>query len=1010
MQTSGELLKNNSVAAEKLMDELQPFLTPYQSIPTGNFVIDNYLRSGSNTYYGFKSAYTGLDITATAATQKPGGETITDADVDNVTYFKFDNGVYGKRVWPFGIVVADEFGLDSESNQDITASFNKASEFARDNKKSLQLGDGSFLVNGELKVYTDFKAKGEFIFSQSTSKLSVNPSSAFIPITASTLTGLTAGSTKCPELVGYKGCGLLLRSSAEVLINRWDSGPINPYYKRQFLQITDDEGTFNSYLQQSYNDLSSLTVRVYLPEDPITLEGIKVRVTSYTDQQQPMVFGRSNITLKDCKLKNEDAITKGYIGMAINTAYNVNIDNCDVSGFNDDGNGGLRGRLGYGIQLTDVYNVNITRCNVDECKHTIMVGYGTDITIDGCTLTGVDDSGSAATSNLQPLDAHWCYNMTVRNCNLFSKYGSLTGVSVAGGNIKVENCNINNCWSISAMSTTTPEISGYWIAENNTIRFTDGASFMHAMGVFTLSSAYEDTFERTLNMPQLIRIKDNKFINPNVDKQFILYRGESSILPLGKNITQRYELINNSTLSGELPSSAFAAILLSVRDENKTPINPQIIIENQDFKLQDYDAIAVALRITSRLKNTMSNPYGYDVYLRNVTGLSTAIDIDACNSFFMDHVDILSLNGGQSLVGGEVEVPSFYYDLNGCTIGKHLPISKTSAYLNVGSARVMMRDCTIYSNFAIRGSADGSIGSTQFTNFDEGIIVSKGNSVIKGTQFDVNSLPIEPLFKTDNWVNKTFFEITNDDAFVNYATQFPVISTDILTGKYQLVRFNDNSFSIMVNNGGTISDPLKPQNLGISSTTSITPLRKITYYRCNSATDITVTINASAYVDAGFPITFYNSGTGKVSIAAGAGVTMTGAPFVLQRGDELVLVTSGVNTWTIVSRKSKQAKRTPGDVDATIAMADFGNSDTLVIYGAATTTGRTLTLPSAVNMDGFTIIVIRTDATGQTLTIKGNGSEDISSVSGTANTDVFAGSTQYQTRTYKSNGTKIFRY
>jgi len=104
-------------------------------------VIANFLKAGS-TYYGFKSEYTGSDIIANTATKKSDGTNITNSDVDNIVYFKFSDGTFGKRKFPAGLVDIDEFGAKGDSTTDNTSAILKALNFSN----GIQISNGVYLV------------------------------------------------------------------------------------------------------------------------------------------------------------------------------------------------------------------------------------------------------------------------------------------------------------------------------------------------------------------------------------------------------------------------------------------------------------------------------------------------------------------------------------------------------------------------------------------------------------------------------------------------------------------------------------------------------------------------------------------------------------------------------------------------------------------------------------------------------------------------------------------------
>ncbi len=641
------------------------------------------------------------------------------------------------------------FGAVGDGVTDDTPAFNKAAIAAKDSGKILYLPQRQYRIDGKVTLYTDVESKATLLMNKSTSAVNIAPSKPAIPITSDP-GGLVKGSRKT-GIIGQKGATVLLRSRSEVMIERFgDTSAVSSYYKRQLIHLLDNEGNFDAALQETYTNINDLEIKLFPEEKPITINGLNIEVGTIFYGQTPLSTTRSHITMNGLRLINKDLASKGYIGVTVQNGYNITFNDCQVSGFNDDGGIEKKARLGYGFNLTDVYDVKFNRCHIDECKHTIMAGYATEVFIDDCTLYGADNVGE--TVFLQPLDAHWCHGMKVTNSRIYSKNGSTTGVSVAGGDIEIRNCKIYNCWSISNMSATTPEIRGSWIAEDNYIEISPGASNPNLLGAFSSGLNYGDTFTRVLEHPRFVSIKNNRIINPNANNQLIIYRGITSIFPKGKFITERLEIANNVAISGGNPTSVATGAYLAVRKENFFAGNkPTILITDQPFRAfkPQNSELVPTIRIATREKSMMKpdSVFDYQVTVRNSTGFSTQVDADACSKFTLENVDILSTNGASTTGGAR----SFYYQIYNCSIGRTLPTGMTSAILNAGSAPWMLFNSVVYAKLQLRTGSE-SLGPVQFSTFDDGIIASKGNLVIKDSQLGAVT------FKTDGHVNTAYFE------------------------------------------------------------------------------------------------------------------------------------------------------------------------------------------------------------------------------------------------------------
>lgn len=86
--------------------------------------------------------------------------------------------------------------------------------------------------------------------------------------------------------------------------------------------------------------------------------------------------------------------------------------------------------------------------------------------------------------------------------------------------------------------------------------------------------------------------------------------------------------------------------------------------------------------------------------------------------------------------------------------------------------------------------------------------------------------------------------------------------------------------------------------------------------------------------------------------------------------------------------------------DYTVSMVDFGSSGRMIIYVDATTISTVITIPSVANLLGYTINVVKTDATANTVTVTGSAN-----ING-ASTKVLT--TQYEFTEIHSNNTQYY--
>ncbi|MFW0739732.1 hypothetical protein [Flavobacterium sp. T12S277] len=88
--------------------------------------------------------------------------------------------------------------------------------------------------------------------------------------------------------------------------------------------------------------------------------------------------------------------------------------------------------------------------------------------------------------------------------------------------------------------------------------------------------------------------------------------------------------------------------------------------------------------------------------------------------------------------------------------------------------------------------------------------------------------------------------------------------------------------------------------------------------------------------------------------------------------------------------------------DYTIVLSDFPNNNCLLIFADATAAPVTITLPTAFSSNGYEVTVLKTDASANSVSVKGNGSQLINA----SNTQVLAA--QYDKINIKSNGVQNF--
>jgi len=152
------LVKNNKRYIRKGFGEA-PYFKP---VSESQLVISNYRKSGT-TYYGLISQFTGSEITANITTTKLNGSPIVNSDVDNIIFFKFQDGNFGKRVWKNNIVTPEEFGAKADGVTNDYTAWSKMIIYlnAEPNRMQVHLGGNSYKINTGLNLkYGNYSIKG----------------------------------------------------------------------------------------------------------------------------------------------------------------------------------------------------------------------------------------------------------------------------------------------------------------------------------------------------------------------------------------------------------------------------------------------------------------------------------------------------------------------------------------------------------------------------------------------------------------------------------------------------------------------------------------------------------------------------------------------------------------------------------------------------------------------------------------------------------------------------------
>ncbi|MGI6436203.1 MAG: glycosyl hydrolase family 28-related protein [Syntrophomonadaceae bacterium] len=359
------------------------------------------------------------------------------------------------------VVNVKDYGAKGDGVSDDAAAIQNAANAARSNKYTLYIPSGDYYLGKSIYIYTSVNCEGRFVIKNSTStpSITIARSVTGVNIPASSLSGLTRGSSKITGLNGYAGGTVVLKSS-EVLIRRWQGSTESPAYtKNDASVITSTYGSISPALDCTYSDTSQLTVTVYPKEDPITITGLSVRLIGDTKNYSYSVWvKRSNVTFKNITLNNTSAVGSPEGGMYLVDCTNVTINNPVISGYVGSGDK-------YGICMGITANLTVDGGKITDARHGITGRHSKNVIIRNGTYTGT----------VSGVDNHWGNNFLVENCIIDGN----SGVSYAGTDITVRNCQLLNCINIFTLRNDTPEIIGEVVVENVTAKSPSNYSTMY---------------------------------------------------------------------------------------------------------------------------------------------------------------------------------------------------------------------------------------------------------------------------------------------------------------------------------------------------------------------------------------------------------------------------------------------------------------------------------------------------------------------------------------------------
>ena len=349
---------------------------------------------------------------------------------------------------PGTVYNVQNFGAWGDGVNDDSQAIQQAADKARDNKGSLLIPAGNYLLRERVRFYTSVDCQGTFIMENGNNNASIVVSrwGKFTKIPPEKLSGLSRGSTQIKGLEGTPGSTVVIKS-AEKLINREQWG--SDYNKEDTVEITGSGGMISPALDAAYKGLSGVTVTVY-EDAPIIISNLKVQTVGDTAGNSHLVFCvRSNVTFKNPRIVNSSEKGTAGCGLHIYDSINVDVINPVIANFKPPGGDG------YGMALGSTANINILEGNITDCSnHAITGRQDKNVLVKG----GIYEGGISA------LDDHWGNQFSVQDAVLIGD----SGITYAGTDIKIVNCEFRECINILAVRTDTPVLMGSVTMENIT--------------------------------------------------------------------------------------------------------------------------------------------------------------------------------------------------------------------------------------------------------------------------------------------------------------------------------------------------------------------------------------------------------------------------------------------------------------------------------------------------------------------------------------------------------------
>jgi len=248
-------------------------------------------------------------------------------------------------------------------------------------------------------------------------------------------------------------------SSTEEEITRVGYEHYTPYTKNEAGDITNWGWLLRAPIKLDYTDASKLTVRLYKKRDPVTVKGLRVvmanTINASSKLNRLILRGLSNVNFENLIV---DSTAVNVAGTAVSIEFCVGLSFTNSTCVGPSAAGDTYAFLNSTSAFLTFKNCEYR--NPYNAALKVERGYaarhGANITFDGCRFNGVDD--------------HYGHDYLIENMTFNHR-----GVSFAGGNMTIRNCQHVGSFGLFEMRSDAPYAYGTLTIDNCIV---DGVDFL----------------------------------------------------------------------------------------------------------------------------------------------------------------------------------------------------------------------------------------------------------------------------------------------------------------------------------------------------------------------------------------------------------------------------------------------------------------------------------------------------------------------------------------------------